>query len=279
MADLAIIIVSYNTRDDLCVCLRSLHEPPPATSHETVVVDNGSGDGSADAARAWGGVRVIEAGTNLGFARASNLGIRSSAGEFVLLLNSDTIVPPGAIDALVADLRAHPEAGIVGPRIVDSHGRPEISFGPMMGLLNEMVQKTRGRLYARGTRAIVAGVDRRVRSEHYPDWVSGACLLVRRAVAEEVGLLDERFFIYGEDVDLCAMVRRRGYRVRFTPVAEIIHHRGRSVAKNRAGVNAAYRRSQVAFYEKHHPFWALWLKAYLWLRGKLPSKQALVPGP
>jgi GT2 family glycosyltransferase len=270
VAELAIVIVSYNTRDDLAACLRSLREPAPEVSHEIVVVDNASGDGSAEAARAWPGVRVIEAGANLGFARASNVGIRASASEFVLLLNSDTVVRPGAVDHLVADLRAHPEAGIAGPRIVDGQGRPEISFGPMMGPINELRQKARGRLYARGARFVTARVERLVRTEHHPDWVSGACLIVRRAVAEQVGLLDERFFIYAEDVDFCAAVRARGHKVRFTPAAEVVHHRGRSVAMNRPLVNAAYRRSQVAFYEKHHPGWAPWLKAYLRLRGKLP---------
>jgi hypothetical protein len=270
VVDLAIIIVSYNTRDDLAACLRSLHEPPPTVACEIVVVDNGSADGSAEAARGWSDVRVIEAGANLGFARANNVGIRASASDLLLLLNSDTIVPPGAIDRLVADLRAHPEAGIVGPRIVDGDGRPEISFGSMIGPLNELLQKTRGRFYARGTHFVAARVERLVRSEHNPDWVSGACLLVRRAAAEQVGLLDERYFIYAEDVDFCAMVRACGHQVRFTPATEIVHHRGRSVATNRAQVDAAYRRSQVAFYEKHHPGWAPWLKAYLRLRGKLP---------
>lgn len=270
MADLAIIIVSYNTRDDLAACLRSLREPAPEVSHDIVVIDNASGDGSADAARACPGVRVIEAGANLGFARATNIGIRASAGEFVLLLNSDTVVRPGAVDSLVADLRAHPEAAVAGPRIIDGQGRPEISFGPMMGPFNELLQKARGRLYARGVCFVTARVEQKVRTEHCPDWVSGACLLVRRAVAEQVGLLDERFFIYAEDVDFCAAVRARGCAVRFTPAAEIVHHRGRSVATNQAAVNAAYRRSHVAFYEKHHPGWARWLKAYLRLRGQLP---------
>ena len=242
-----------------------------------MVVDNGSADGSAGAARAFRGVRVIEAGANLGFARASNIGIRASESDLILLLNCDTIVPAGAIEALVADLRAHPDAAIAGPRIIDGDGRPEISFGPMMGPFNELLQKTRGRLYRRGVRVVANAVQRLVHAEHYPDWVSGACLLVRRAVAEHVGLLDERYFIYAEDVDFCAMVRARGHRVRFTPATEIVHHRGRAVAKNRAQVNEAYRRSQIAFYEKHHPGWTPWLKAYLRLRGRLPRPASPEP--
>ncbi len=269
MVDVAIIIVSYNTRDDLCTCLRSLRDAHLAVSHEIVVVDNASSDGSAQAARDCG-VRVIEAGGNLGFARANNIGIRATESELLLLLNSDTVVAPGAIERLVEDLRAHPRAGLVGPRIVDGRGRPEISFGRMIGPLNELLQKTRGRLYDRGNAFVVARVQRLVRREQYPDWVSGACLLVRRAVADAVGLLDERYFIYAEDVDFCAAVRAAGHAVRFTPAAEIVHLRGRSVARNRAHVNAAYRRSQIAFYEKHHPWWAPALKLYLRLSGKTP---------
>ena len=243
-----------------------------------MVVDNGSADGSADAARGCPGVRVIESGANLGFARANNIGIRASESDLILLLNSDAVVPAGAIEALVGDLRTHPEAAIVGPRILDANGRPEISFGPMMGPFNELRQKTRGRLYQRGVRLVAARVERMVHSAHYPDWVSGACLLVRRTAAQEVGLLDERYFIYAEDVDFCAMVRARGHKVRFTPAAEIVHHRGRAAVKNRAQVNEEYRRSQIAFYQKHHPAWAPWLKAYLGLRGRLPRPRA-GPGP
>jgi GT2 family glycosyltransferase len=198
------------------------------------------------------------------------MGIRETTGELLLLLNSDTIVPAGAVDRLVADLEAHPEAAIAGPRIVDGHGRPEISFGSMIGPLNELLQKTRGRLYARRAPLLTAWIDRRLQVAHYPDWVSGACLLVRRRAAQEAGLFDERFFIYAEDVDFCAAVRGHGHKVRFTPVAEIVHHRGRSAATNRPAVDAAYRRSQIAFYEKHHPIWAPWLKAYLRVRGKMP---------
>jgi GT2 family glycosyltransferase len=110
-------------------------------------------------------------------------------------------------------------------------------------------------------------VERLTRRRHSPDWVSGACLLVRRADAEAVGLLDERFFMYTEDVDFCAAIRARGRRIVFTPDVEVVHLRGRSVASAPAATRAAYRRSQMAFYEKHHPAWAPLLRLYLRLRG------------
>jgi GT2 family glycosyltransferase len=254
---LSIIIVSFNARTDLERCLQSLHAAPPATPHEIVVVDNRSTDGSADAARGWRDVRVIENGANVGFARANNIGIRDSRGEYVLLLNSDTVVPPGAIDRLVAELDARPDVAVVGPRLVDANGRAELSFGRMIGPLNEWRQK---RLAASGR------VEQVTRQRRHPDWVSGACLLVRRADAEAVGLLDERYFMYTEDVDFCAAIRARSRRILFAPNVEIVHIRGQSASSTPDSTHDAYRRSQVAFYEKHHPAWAPLLRLYLRVR-------------
>ena len=110
-----------------------------------------------------------------------------------------------------------------------------------------------------------------LRRERYVDWVSGACLLVQRGAAEQAGLLDERYFLYTEDVDFCAAIRRQGQRVLFAPAAEIVHLRGRSRATAPAAMDAAYRRSHLAFYDKHHPRWAPLLRFYLRLKGQLPG--------
>lgn len=257
MTTLSIVIVSFNARADLDRCLASIEAAPPATPCEILVVDNQSTDGSADVARRRRAVRLIEMGANVGFSRANNAGIRASTGRLVLLLNSDTVVPPGAIDALVATLDNHPEAAVVGPRLVDGGGRAELSFGSMISPLNELRQQRRTR----------AAIERMTREPCYPDWVSGACLLVRRADADAVGLLDERFFLYTEDVDFCASIRARGRRVLFTPDVEVVHLRGRSAASAPAATRDAYRRSHLAFYEKHHPGWVPLLKIYLRLRG------------
>jgi hypothetical protein len=266
MPDLAIIIVSFNARADLERCLESLHTPPPAASHEIMVVDNASSDGSGNAARLWPDVRVIETGANLGFARASNAGIRASTGANLLLLNSDTIVPPGAIDRLLDELASHTDVAVVGPRLVDAEGRAELSFGRMISPLNELRQRRLVRGQERRDPRISALVDQMTRRAQTPDWVSGACLLVRRADAEAVGLLDERYRMYTEDVDFCAAIRARGRRIRFTPAVEIVHLRGRSAAAAPASTREAYRQSRLAFYEKHHPFWAPLLRLYLQLR-------------
>jgi GT2 family glycosyltransferase len=260
LTSVSIIIVSFNARADLERCLESLRAAPPAQPREIVVVDNQSTDGSAEAAARFPDVTVINAGANLGFARATNIGIRASRGTNLLLLNSDTVVPPGAIDRLAAELEQHPDVAVVGPRLVDGNGRAELSYGRMIGPFNELRQKMRNHRPAL--------VDRLTRLRHSPDWVSGACLLVRRVDAEAVGLLDERFFMYTEDVDFCAAIRARGRRIVFTPDVEVVHLRGRSAASAPVITQAAYRRSQMAFYEKHRPAWAPLLRLYLWLRGE-----------
>jgi GT2 family glycosyltransferase len=254
LIELSIIIVSFNARADLERCVESLHAAPPRVTHEIIVVDNGSTDGSADGARRWPSVRVIQADGNLGFASANNIGIRASSGAKILLLNSDTIVPPGAIDRLIAELDRHPEAAVAGPRLVDGSGRAELSFGRMIGPWNELRQKRLARS---------AAVEALTRQPQYPDWVSGACLLVLRADADAVGGLDERYFMYTEDVDFCAAIRARGRKILFVPGVEVVHLRGRSAASAPAATQEHYRRSQLAFYEKHLPMWAPLLRLYV----------------
>ena len=270
---LSIIIVSYNARAHLERCLSSLSASPPAEPHDVIVVDNASSDDSVAATRrGWPGVRVIAQETNTGFARANNAGIRASRGGLILLLNNDTVVPPGAIDALCDRLRAVPAAAAAGPRLVNANGRVELSFGPMIGPLAELRQKVLRSLYEHDVRPVAAWVARATGSERFVDWVSGACLLVHRADAEAVGLLDERYFLYTEDVDFCASLRARGRLILFTPAAQITHVRGGSRATAPDAMNPAYRRSHLAFYEKHHPRWVPWLRAYLRLKGADPRR-------
>jgi GT2 family glycosyltransferase len=269
---LSIVIVSYNARAHLENCLASLATSPPRVPHEIVVVDNASTDGSAAAVRdGWPGVRLIAQQRNVGFAAGNNVGIRTASGNLVLLLNSDTLVAHGAIDVLIERLRAHPLAAVAGPRLIDAAGRAELSFGPMISPLAELRQKIVMALHARHVSPVSRWIEKATRQERYVDWVSGAALLVYRKEAEAVGLLDERYFLYTEDVDFCAAIRARGRRILFAPSAQITHVRGRSRASAPAAMNAAYRRSQIAFYEKHHPRWAPVLRTYLRLKGQWPG--------
>ena len=272
MTRLSIITVGYNSRKEIEALLASLATPAPRTSHEIVVVDNASNDGTAGYVRdQWPGVRLVASETNVGFARANNLGVRHTTGELVLLLNPDTVVPPGAVDRLVRALDDHPDRAVVGPRIVDGSGRAELSFGAMMSPWAELRQKLLVRGNDRGVPPLTALVDRMTRRSRDVDWVSGACLLIRRSDFVAVGGFDERFFMYAEDVDLCAAVRARGRRVHFDASIEVTHLRGRSAATAATATALAHRRSQLAFYEKHHPRWVPILRAYLKIRGRLPD--------
>ena len=263
MNRLAIVIVSYNARDDLARTLDSLTAALPSVPHEIVVVDNASTDGAPDLVRTrFPRIRTVAAGGNVGFAKANNIGIRSTASDLVLLLNPDTIVPAGAIDRLIACLDRSPDAAVVGPRIVDGNGRAELSIGGPVNPWREAVRKWLQWLDARDNLVARRWIDRQVSREREVAWVTAACLLVRRADAEAVGLLDERYFLYLEDVDLCAAIRGRGRRVLFTPDAEIVHLRGRSGAGDRGRARAAWHESHVAFYRKHLPFWAPVLERY-----------------
>ena len=266
---LDIVIVSHNTRDELIDCLSSVFAAPPTGLRTVFVVDNASADGSAAAVRErWPAVEVLALDRNVGFAAANNLALRRAAAPLVLLLNSDTVAPAGAIDTLAARLL---ETGAVaaGPRLVDARGRPEISFGRMLSPWTELVQRRRVRLAARDTPAARRAVDRLLSQERVVDWVSGACLLVRRTEALAAGLLDERYFMYEEDVDFCAALRARGGRILFTPRAGIVHLRGRSIGRAApSGAASHYDRSHVAFYAKHAPRWAPLLRLWLALRGR-----------
>jgi N-acetylglucosaminyl-diphospho-decaprenol L-rhamnosyltransferase len=269
---LTIVIVAFNAREDLRRCLASLSAAPPCCSHEIIVTDNGSTDGAPEMVRAtYPHVRLMQAHGNVGFGAGNNLAIREGRGELLLLLNPDTVMPAGAVDALVAELRAHPEAAAIGPRLLDGVGRVELSFGPMPSPWGEAWQKLLGAAHERGVWPAHEWVERMTRADREVAWVSGACLLVRRADALAIGLFDERYFLYWEDVDFCAALRAAGRAIRFTAAVEVTHLRGRSTQAVRPATAAAYRRGQLAFYEKWRPRWAPLVGWYLRLRRQHPD--------
>ena len=277
---LSIVVVTYNSRADVEGCLASLRDHPAAVATEIVVVDNHSADGTAAAVRErWPAIPVIDLGVNAGFARANNVGFTQTTGELVLFLNPDTVMRPGALDRLIQALLARPDAAAAGPRLLDGAGRPELSFGRMIGPLAELRQKVLMRGNEHGWPLIAAYVARLTARPRSVDWVSGACLLARRADVETAGLFDERYFMYIEDVDLCAAMRAARRTVLFVPEAEVVHFRGKSRSSAPTPTAAAYRASQLAFYEKHRPAWAPILRRYLKLRRLLPDKEDNRQGP
>ena len=225
---LSVVLVNWNTRDLLRTCLASLRAHLPPLAHEIIVVDNGSSDGSTEmVAREFSDVQLVQNGENLGFGRANNVGMARARGEFLLLLNTDACLVDGGVHALVERLRLRPEVGLIGPRLVGANGMLQASAHRFVTL---------GRLALEELGLYKLLPDRRVAElflggywphagERVVDWVSGACMLVRRCVFERTGGFDPTIFLYGEDEEWCERIRRAGWSVLFSPVATVLHLR------------------------------------------------------
>jgi GT2 family glycosyltransferase len=245
------VIVSFNTREHLLRCLASLE--PVRLPHETIVVDNASADGSPDAVAArFPAARVVRNAENAGFGRASNQGIALARAPYVLLVNSDAEVRPGAVEAMAALLDERPRVGAVGPRTLSADGAVEVSFGPPLTPLGEWRQRRLVRGVRARDRRALAEAAALASVERTPAWLSAACLMARRDALAEIGGFDEEFFLYEEDVDLCRRLAQTGWTLLFTPAAEVVHHLGRSMeqAPERAGLE--YERSHLLYYRKHN---------------------------
>jgi hypothetical protein len=251
--ELSVAIVSYNAREELEACLSSVVAETEDGTPEIIVADNASTDGSVAMMQdRFPGVDVLESNENLGFARASNLCWRRAHRPLVLFLNSDTVVPEGALARLVAIMNYRGDIGALGPLLKNADGSIQMSFGNMLSLSAELRQKILNAGYRNGRGPLRGYVENLHARERTVDWVSGACLLTRRELLERVGGFDEEFFLYSEDVDLCARIRAQGARVLFTPAVEITHHRGRSVEKDRDKAYVESQRSRLHFYAKHY---------------------------
>ncbi|MBI4321803.1 MAG: glycosyltransferase family 2 protein [Chloroflexi bacterium] len=256
MPDVSIIIVNWNAKGFLEGCLESLHRDSCRATFEVLVIDNASEDGSAAmVALRFPHVKIIANGDNRGFAKANNQGILQSEGRHILLLNPDTVVFAGALDSMVDYLDNHCDVGAVGPRTIGPRGETLESFSFFPG----------PRLLLRGMAIIAVGSyyrDEKLKSlaPRQVDWVGGACLLVRREALAEVGLLDEAFFMYWEEADLCLRLRQKRWKTYYLPEPKIIHYLGRSAAQaDRVLIHGIllqeWARSAERMLKKHYPFW------------------------
>jgi hypothetical protein len=249
--NLSIIIVNWNTADLLQSCLVSIYAHSPAGRFEVLVVDNASTDASvAMVRREFPQVRLLANQQNGGFAAANNQAIRRCTGEMVLLLNPDTIVKPGALAALVNFLQAHPRAGAAGPLTLNPDGTLQISCYPAPTLLRELWRLLHiDALYPLGEYPMARWPQNQSRPV---DTLLGACLLLRREVLEQVGLLDEAYFIYSEEVDLCTRIRRAGWPLYWLPQAQIIHYGGQSTRQVAADMFLRLYQGKLLYFRKHH---------------------------
>jgi GT2 family glycosyltransferase len=244
----SVLIVNYFSWPLTLRCIESLH----ATGYEdfeTVVVDNDS----AEPPELPAGVRLIRNNENVGFARAHNRGIAASTGDIVILINPDTIVGEGFFRDLNAFLEENPRVGIVGPRILDSEGELQLSARREISALSGFLGRTSllTRLFPKSS--LVKSQFPAVTEGSHPsavDWVSGACMAIRRETLHTTGPLDERFFMYFEDADLCRRARGRGWLVYYLPQVEIVHHTG---ASSRSKPRAVWLLHKSAFlYHRKH---------------------------
>ncbi len=272
---LSICIVTWNCRDLVLDCLASVYDQARELGAEIIVVDNASSDGTVQAiAERYPDVRLIANSTNRGFAAANNQAIKLARGEFIFLLNPDTIVPPGGLRELLEVARAHPEAGAIGPRLLNPDGSLQPSCRRFPSPLAAVFRNTiLGRLFPsnRWTRDYLMedwnhGAVREV------DWVSGAAMLLRRQAINDVGLLDEGYFWGSEDVDYCKRLWDAGWKVLYSPRPAIVHRIGGST--DRAVLRTIWRRhaSWRRLYCKHFArtfLDCLGISALIWIRAAL----------
>lgn len=259
-----VVVVSYEQRERLLAACRSATGIEPAT--RLIVVDNASGDGSLAAVRReFPDASVLAMPRNLGFAAAVNAGVQAGDAPFLLLLNNDARLQPAALATLMTALNESVAAA--GPRIEAPDGSVELTLGRTLGPLNDAFFKLLEGLYRGGTGVAAGLVERFYSRPRRTRSLSAACLLLRRDAFEAVGGLDERFFLYAEDVDLCRRLRQQGWQLRYVPDAVVVHERGASAVMRPEAATMAWRRSQLAFYRKHHGYAAaVALRAWLALR-------------
>ena len=253
---LSICIVNYQARDYLNNCLRSIIANPPLGDYEIIVVDNGSTDGSLEMLHAdFPKVTAIENLANLGFTAPMNQALRRATGQFLLLLNPDTLIYPQAFDRLIAFMQEHPQVGICGPKVLNTDGslqapcrrgesRPWAVISYFLGLHLLFPDSKLFGGY------LLNYMDEDV--THEVAGVAGSCMLIRRQVVDQIGYLDERFFAYQEDADYCFQARRVGWQVYYLPTAQVTHYGGEGGSRVQPYRSIyAWHRSYWLYYRKN----------------------------
>lgn len=257
--DLSILVVSWNTRDILCDCLESIYRCTTNMQFEIFVVDNNSSDGTSQTVKEkYPAVRLINNFENAGFARANNQALGNASGRYVVLLNPDTLCHDGALEKLVAFLDNNPDAGIVGPLVLNPDGTLQYSWARFPGVMDEIV----GRLdrYIRDRKAIPKSAEStRQLGQFETDWVGGCCLVARSDAIKDVGFLDEDLFMYSEEMDWCYRFKKLGWSIWVQPEAEIVHLGGQSSSQASEASKKYLRNSKRVYFRKHKGPLAGWI--------------------
>ena len=250
---LSIIVLTWNSAEEIEACLNSLEGNFGDVSHEVLVVDNASTDDTvARVASQFPAVDLTQNEENLGFAAGINRGIEHACGRYLLLLNPDTVVHRDALLTMVRYLESHPRVAAVGPRLIEDNGRTQrscIHYPTISRVL--LAHLTEGGYLPDGEGPAAV------------DALSGAALMVRRDVVEAVGPLDPEFFMYGEDTEWCYRMTQAGWEVHYLPEAKITHLRGRSAQQVPVHTYVRRRVAKLLFLKKHGSQWQVWLLARL----------------
>jgi N-acetylglucosaminyl-diphospho-decaprenol L-rhamnosyltransferase len=252
MLTLSIVIVNWNTRDLLAQCLTSISRSPllPSSSVEVFVVDNASSDGSAQmVAEHFHWVRLIQNNENMGFAQANNQAIGLANGRYILLLNSDTVVHPGAFDTLIGFMEETSQAGAIGAYLLNGDGTLQAACHPMLTPWREFL-----RLLFLDRVFHVATYDAgwwKTEEPRQTEVIKGACLMLRHTALDQVGLLDGSYFMYTEEVDLCYRLAQAGWQIWWVPAAKVTHFGEASSRQVAQTMYVQLYRSKIQFYRKY----------------------------
>ncbi len=250
---LSILIVNWNVRDLLRNCLRSIERGRGGLEVEVIVVDSASTDGSAAMVAAefpW--VRLLPQTENVGFPRGNNIALAQARGNFLLLLNPDTVVLDDALTLLVDYLRRHPDVGAVGPQLLNPDGSVQSSRRRFPTLATGFLESTWLERFAPGVLRRYYALDLPDEATADVDWLVGACILVPRAVTERVGGLDEGYFMYSEELDWCRRIKEDGWRVVYHPAARVVHHVGKSSEQAVTARHINFQRAKLRYFRKYH---------------------------
>ncbi|WP_433923774.1 glycosyltransferase family 2 protein [Paenibacillus taichungensis] len=279
--DASIIIVNYNTRQLTLDCLASVYESTTSFQYECIVVDNASHDGSVEAIRdEYPGVRLIANRDNTGFAVANNQAMEIAKGRYILLLNSDTVVQKDTLEIMIGYMDNHPEMGASGCKVILPDGSldkackrgfptPSASFYYAFGISRMFPDRPKFNQYQLGHLSS---------DDEYPvDCLVGAFMLVRRETIDQVGGLDETFFMYGEDIDWCYRIKEAGWGIYYYPRTYIVHYKGASARRKPMKIIYEFHRAMWVFHRKHYAKrYGILINTAVWLGISLKFSLSLI---
>ncbi|MEH2437883.1 MAG: glycosyltransferase family 2 protein [Nostoc sp.] len=262
----SIILVNYNGKEILPDCLNSIEKFIDIPSYEIIIVDNASSDNSIELlAINYPQIHVVKQIENRGFGAGNNAGAKVASGEFLFLLNTDTVLTSNILPHLIELMQEDPQVGIIGPKLLNPDGSLQISVSPALGIKGEYQARKMHQDYLNISQQSL--IEQEFQEIKEVDIVVGAAFFIRSSLFHELSGFDENFFMYFEESDLCQRAQYQGYKIIYTPHVSLIHLKGYSIQKAANIMSIEYRRSQIYYYQKHRPLWEqILLRMYLFYK-------------